>query len=98
MSEADHPPPPLVANVLWGWDYASEHWQSLMRLPVFILVVIVGVGAYYFGANKNAETISVKDERIGVKDERIAFLNDQVSAYKDRLQGATPDQAAKEIA
>jgi len=42
--------------------------------------------------------VSRDSEQIGVKDERIGFLNDQLAAYKDRLQGATPDQAAKQIA
>lgn len=62
-----------------------------MRPPVLLAYVLIAVGAYYFGSSRNSEQIAVKDER-------IHFLNDQIAAYKDRLQGATPDQAAKQIA
>jgi hypothetical protein len=58
---------------------------------VILGFVIVALAAYFYGASKS-------DEQIGIKNERINFLNDQLTAYKDRLQGATPDQAAQQIA
>lgn len=61
-----------------------------MKPPVLLAYLIFFVGAYYFGSSRSSEEINVKNER-------IAFLNDQLAAYKDRLQGATPDQAAKQI-
>jgi hypothetical protein len=62
-----------------------------MKPPVLLAYVLIGLAAYYLGVSRSSE-------EIGVKNERISFLNDQISAYKDRLQGATPDQAAKQIA
>ena len=84
-------PPEIAKNLIWGWHHIQENWEALTRLPVFIAMVAVGVASYFYGASRSGEEISVKNER-------IAFLNDQIAAYKDRPQGATPDQAAKQIA
>jgi hypothetical protein len=53
-------------------------------------LVLVGLLFYRYGLSQSSEEVSVKSER-------IAFLNDQITAYKDRLQGATPDQAARQL-
>jgi hypothetical protein len=88
----DTPEPPQWAkSVVWLWHYSQKHREALMRPPVLLAFVIIGVSAYFYGASKNSE-------QLGIKDERINFLNDQLAAYKDRLQGATPDQAAKQMA
>ncbi len=62
-----------------------------MKPPVLLAYLLIGLGAFYFGSSR-------KDEEISIKNERINFLDDQIAAYKDRLQGATPDEAAKRIA
>jgi hypothetical protein len=62
-----------------------------MKLPVFILVAVVASAAFFYGASRSADKMEVMNER-------LTFANEQLAAYKDRLQGATPDQAAKQIA
>src|SRR5271170_5484867 len=83
--------PDFAKGVIWAWHHIRQNWEALMRLPVVIALVAVGVAAYFSGASRSSEELSVKNER-------IAFLNDQIAAYKDRLQGASPDQAAKQFA
>jgi len=82
--------PDLAKWLLWLRHQFQENWQALMKPPVLAALCIIGYSAYSYGVSRNADAIDVKNER-------IYFLNDQLSAYKDRLGGATPDQAAKEI-
>jgi hypothetical protein len=82
--------PDFVQTILWLWHHTQQHREALMKPPVLLAYLLIALGAFYFGSSRNSE-------EIGVKNERISFLNDQVAAYKDRLQGATPDQAAKQI-
>jgi hypothetical protein len=82
--------PPLVKYVTWAWHHIRENGEVLFKPPVVIALVIIGWVAFSYGSGR-------KEEELNVRNERIAFLTDQLAAYRDRLQGATPDQAAKEI-
>jgi hypothetical protein len=84
-------PPPWAQTIFWIWDYVQREWQALVKLPVVVIASLAASGAYYWGSSRNAEKIEVMSER-------LTFANEQLAAYKDRLQGATPDEAAKQIA
>jgi hypothetical protein len=91
LGSVEEPPTPgWVNDARWYWYQVQQNWKALAKLPVAISLILVAFLAYQFGKSQSVEEISVKAER-------IAFLNEQISAYKDRLQGATPDQAAKEL-
>jgi len=59
-----------------------------MRAPVIVVLVAVAGAAYFAGR-------ATRNDQHELDQQRISFLQDQITAYKDRLQGATPDQAAK---
>jgi hypothetical protein len=84
-------PPENVKTALWLWHHTKEHREALLKPPVLVVYIVLVCGAYWFGTNRSGEEIAVKNER-------LTFANEQLAAYKDRLQGASPDQAAKEIA
>jgi hypothetical protein len=84
------PPPEWVQSARWVSHHIKQNWEALTKPPVVISLMLVGLLGYRYGSSQSSEEISVKTER-------IAFLNDQIAAYKDRLQGATPDQAAKQL-
>lgn len=83
--------PEAFKPVLWLWHHTRRHRAALLRPPVLAACVIVAAIAYWIG-------VSHSNDLLAVRSERIALLSDQVTAYKDRLQGATPDEAAKLIA
>jgi hypothetical protein len=83
----DAPETPEWVKIM-RWLHA--HREALMRPQVILVVLIALAAGYWFGSSRSAEQLAVRDDR-------ISFLNDQISAYRGRLQGATPDQAAKEI-
>lgn len=91
-SQLSDPPeaPDLAKWFLWLRHQIQENAEALLKPPVLLAFAIIGYLAYYYGISRNADAIEIKNER-------ISFLNDQLTAYKDRLGGATPDQAAKEI-
>jgi hypothetical protein len=82
--------PDSLQTLLWLWHHTQQHWEALVKPPVLLAYILIAAVAFYFGTSRSSEEINIKNERIG-------FLNDQLTAYRDRLQGATPDQAAKQI-
>jgi hypothetical protein len=82
--------PEAAKWIQWGWHHLAKHREAFMKPPIWAALVIVAAVAYSLGSRS-------ENERLGVKDERIKFLNDQIAAYKDRLKGATPDEAAKKF-
>jgi hypothetical protein len=82
--------PEIFKHILWVWHHSQRHREALMKPPVLMAYLVIALAAFWFGSSR-------KDEEISIKNERISFLNDQLGAYKDRLQGATPDQAAKQL-
>jgi hypothetical protein len=79
------------------WNRVAREWHVIWEAKGLFgtaaLLLVAGTAFITWRA-----VASLDNEEIAVKAERIAFLNDQITAYKDRLQGATPDQAAKRIA
>jgi hypothetical protein len=84
------PVPEWVQYIVWAWHHSGQNREALMKPPVLVAYVVIAFCAYWFGSSRSSEELSVKNER-------IAFLNEQIAAYKDRLQGASPDQAAKQL-
>jgi hypothetical protein len=82
--------PDMARWVVWAHHHLKANREALMKPPVWFLAAAIGLGAYYFGSHN-------EHELVGLKDERISFLSDQLSAYKERLRGASPDQAAQQI-
>ena len=83
--------PEALKWIPYGWHHAKTNWESLVKPAVLAVLLLVGFFAYRVGLDKHGEMIEIKDER-------IKQLNEQIAAYKDRLQGATPDEAAKQMA
>ena len=90
----DLPGPPEAPEwgkaIRWLHHHYLANKEVLLKPPVLFAGVVIAVLAYWAGSNHAAE-------QIGVKDERISFLTDELTAYKDRLEGASPDEAAKQI-
>jgi hypothetical protein len=77
----------------WFLDRLHENLAVLKEAPEAIALVAIAVGLIvYFAVDK------LHSERFAVLNERIASLNEQVAAYRGKLQGATPDEAAREMA
>jgi hypothetical protein len=70
--------------------HLNANREVFMKPPVWAAILIAGGLAYYFGSHNQQELLAVKEER-------NSFLTDQLNAYKERLRGATPDQAAQQI-
>lgn len=90
--EIPEPPeaPDWIKTVHWVQHHLRTNWEALVKPPVLIVICLMAVAAYEFGASRESDMMDVKNER-------ISFLNDQLGAYKDRLNGATPDEAAKQF-
>jgi hypothetical protein len=84
-------PPPFVQLAQWAWHHLRLNKDAFLKGPVLVALAIAGLIGWWFGNGHN-------EEELRIAEQRISFLGDQVAAYKERLQGATPDQAAKEIA
>jgi hypothetical protein len=74
-------------------SHLSEEWKLITAAPVisiiFVLVVVGVVWAVQSWANKS---------RLESKDGEISLLQRQVNDYKDKLSGASPDEAKAKIA
>jgi hypothetical protein len=70
------------------WEKLRTEWEVIRGAPwSFISVVgVIGAAIWFFLATVNQGTISAKDAT-------IQTLSTQVAAYKDKLNGATPDEA-----
>jgi hypothetical protein len=82
--------PEMFKPAVWAWHHSRANRELLMRGPVLALAVASLFLGYWFGSSRESELLKIKDER-------NTFLVDQIAAYKDRLQGATPDEAAKKF-
>src|SRR5450755_3417080 len=80
--------PESVKLLGWLTRWGRSNWEALVKPPVLTSIVIF-FGLGYFASRYQAI------ERHDLDHEHISFLQDQITAYKDRLQGATPDEAAK---
>lgn len=83
--------PEWARALAWLHHHARQNWDLFVKPPVLAALLLVAVSAYYYGK-------SIQTEQLEIAGERISFLGDQLSAYRDRLKGATPDEAAGQIA
>ena len=78
--------------VAWFLDRCRENFRVVREAPeAFAIMAIVIAVIVYFAIDK------LHAERFAELGERVAFLNDQVNDYRNRLHGATPEDAQKEI-
>jgi hypothetical protein len=87
--------PAVIKQAAWLWHHTQANRELFMKAPVLAFAVIALTVGYWFGSSRDNEELRAKDETLNTRNERISFLDDQLTAYKDRLQGATPDEAAK---
>jgi hypothetical protein len=87
--------PALIKQLAWLWHHTRTNRKLLVKGPVLAFAAITAVTGFWVGSTRENEVLKVKEETLSTKNERINFLEDQLSAYRDRLQGATPDEAAK---
>ncbi len=90
--------PELLKPVVWAWHHSRRNRELLLKAPVLAFAGIALLVGYWLGSSKESGELKLRDETLNTRNERISFLSDQLTAYKDRLKGATPDEAAKEIA
>ncbi|MBC9878221.1 hypothetical protein G8O24_12800 [Bradyrhizobium sp. INPA01-394B] len=84
--------PQWLQDLITGWPMIRAN------LPTFlvILVLMVGVVWYLFGQVYN-QRLADRDSVISNKESEIALLKSQRDDYKDKLGGASPDQAKARI-
>lgn len=73
--------------------FLQSQWSMIAEAPLPFIV-----GWLIFGGVAWAMARHQFSERLATAEERIRFKDDQIAAYKDKLQGATPDEAAGRIA
>ena len=88
---SDHPSPEApdwLKSILWALHHIRTNLDALMKAPVLVALVAVAVVGFIGGR-------ADRTEQHDIDQQRISFLQDQITAYRDRLRGATPDEAAK---
>jgi hypothetical protein len=93
MSDESAGPP--EAPEAWKWVASLHHHfqanrEYFMKPAVWAALLLSAGLGYVISGHEYGE-------RLQTAKERGDFLNEQLSAYKDRLQGASPDQAAKQL-
>lgn len=74
------------------FDYIKSEWQTISQAPgTFLIGIIITGGAMYaFVRHQLGDRISALEERIKLKD-------DQLCEYRDKLNGASPDEVKARI-
>jgi hypothetical protein len=84
--------PPVISGFVTTvetWQkHFREHGAVLMRPPILATLIIVAGLGYWLGYSKRSDITDVLKEKSD-------FQTSVIEAYKDRLQVATPDEAAK---
>jgi hypothetical protein len=70
----------------------SEQWEFAKNAPVLLLGITIAVGLGMW-----ALFSFVYRERLAARDDSITLVTRQRDDYKDKLSGATPDQAKAKI-
>jgi hypothetical protein len=75
-------------------QWCAYHWrinrEAFLKPPVVMALVVALCLGFWLGEKRSGEQLDIAGQR-------TSFLSDELSAYKDRLQGASPDQAGKEL-
>jgi hypothetical protein len=84
--------PQWIRDLFAGWPMIRAN------LPTFLFVVVLIFGAIWWLMDwRYGGIITGRDGIIANKDSEIALLKGQRDDYKDKLSGATPDQAKARI-
>jgi hypothetical protein len=76
----------------WILHHFRQERDTMKGAPVFFLAVAaIGILLGYLVSAARFE------DRTTTAEQRVQLANEQVTAYKEKLQGASPDQAAKQI-
>ena len=75
--------------------FLLKEWAVVAPGPVTFVAVVILLGmAIWFAAKFTySERLTRKDELIATKDIQIALQERQIAEYKDKLQGASPNEA-----
>jgi hypothetical protein len=77
----------------WILDRIRENLRVIKEAPEAVVFLTLAVGALlYFSIDK------LYNERFATMTNRIAFLDDRLRDYRERLSGATPEDAERKIA
>lgn len=93
--------PEQIKNLRWLYHHLQANWEVLVKPPVILTLLLFAAGGgwlgYWSGTKQSTQQEAAVAGRLDIANDRITFLQDQLAAYKDRLQGATPDQAARQV-
>lgn len=82
----------------WMQDLVSGWPMIRANPPTFFVILALMIGAIWLVMNYvYGERIANRDGIIGNRDSEIAMLKGQRDDYRDKLSGATPDQAKARI-
>lgn len=84
-----------MGDVFWQGiaDHLKAEWALVMGAPVVFMLAVLGASALLYFVVRGHFS-----ERLETQTARIGFLGDQLAEYKTRLSGASPAEAAQEIA
>jgi hypothetical protein len=83
--------PEPVRNLRWAIFNVRKYKAELLKCPVLGACISALVLGFYAGRVWDGRELSIAGDN-------IRFLTNEVSSYKDKLNGASPEQAAKQIA
>jgi hypothetical protein len=69
-------------------SHMGDEWRLVTHGPVLFIVSVLIVGSLAYGIARGQY-----EARMATLKERLDFKDDQVKEYKDKLSGATPDEA-----
>lgn len=78
----------------------TDEWAVIRHAPIsfVIAVLVLGTGLWFVLSWSYDSRLAGKDAQIASSDGQIALLTRQRDDYRDKLGGASPDQAAQKIA
>jgi hypothetical protein len=98
-SEANEPEAPeSIRHLRWATYTIRKYRADLVRPPVLAAVGIFLAVGVYAGTLWNRSELSGVGSELSVANGTIGLLTTQITAYKDKLNGKSPDEAAKQIA
>ena len=94
----DSEAPDAIKTATWLAKNFRRYWRILITPPVAITIALAIFGSYKVGTSIENDRIIARNDLVNTKQAQIDFLASEIGAYRDRLQGASPDQAAKRVA
>jgi hypothetical protein len=82
----------------WMQDLTTGWPMIRANLPTFAVILVLMVAVVWWFVNLvHGSSVSNRDSIINNKDSEIALLRTQRDEYKNKLSGATPDEAKAKI-